>query len=260
MRIAGWILLIAGALLCATLVWATIGFLLMGVGLLSLLAAESKRNRAGRLIARDAGLDQPALPPATALPSIAEPDLLREPSMETNWPAYSYDRQEWQRLLGSDEDLAAVASVLADYGHQYVDELAREYLAAGADKTRLPEIVDGIIGRAGAGVAPRPKPAIVEPAGEVQPVNRVRRNNLMAARPDRQPRSLPEFSEPLPDSAPQRVEPVKPQTISTPASLPIAMEPPPIMDDPNKTIMSDDEELTAMLRKLAPDAATPSKN
>ena len=45
MRVAGWILLIAGALLCVTLVWATVGFLLMGVGLLSLLVAENRRRR-----------------------------------------------------------------------------------------------------------------------------------------------------------------------------------------------------------------------
>ena len=54
MRIAGWILLIAGALLCATLVWATIGFLLMGVGLLSLLAAENNCKRASRPVAERA--------------------------------------------------------------------------------------------------------------------------------------------------------------------------------------------------------------
>jgi len=45
-RVAGWISLIAGAVLCATLVWATVGFLLLGIGLLSLLVAENNRKRA----------------------------------------------------------------------------------------------------------------------------------------------------------------------------------------------------------------------
>ena len=43
MRIAGWILLLIGFLLCISVAWATLGFLLMGVGLVSL------RERAAEL-------------------------------------------------------------------------------------------------------------------------------------------------------------------------------------------------------------------
>ena len=72
MRIAGWILLIAGALLCATLVWATVGFLLMGVGLLSLLVAENNRKRASHPVVERAPPDDAnsgAADPGTGRPS-----------------------------------------------------------------------------------------------------------------------------------------------------------------------------------------------
>lgn len=267
MRVAGWILLIAGAVLCATLVWATLGFLLMGVGLLSLLVAENNRKRSRRADlddVDDAGVDGPMMAPApvAAPPPTPEPELLvrREPSMGTRPPASSYDRQAWQQLVESDADLAAVASVLGDYGHQYVDELASEYLAV-ADKARLPAIVDGIIGRAGARVAPRVNPG---PASDVKPVSSVRTPNLMAPRPDRQPRPLPpakpEVSEISPDPAPQPVAPVRQEMAGAPASPPMAVEP--VLDtaDRNKTIVSADDDLTAMLGRLAGDAATPGKS
>ena len=45
MRIAGWVLLVGGFLLCVSIAWAALGFLLMGVGLISLQTAERNRNR-----------------------------------------------------------------------------------------------------------------------------------------------------------------------------------------------------------------------
>jgi hypothetical protein len=264
-RVAGWILLIAGAMLCATLVWATLGFLLMGIGLVSLLVAENNRKRARSADASGTRAHQPmaAPPPIATSPPIPEPVpfVRREPSMGTIAPASSYDRQAWRQLVESDTDLARVAAVLGDYGHQYVDELAKEYSAVG-DKTRLPEIVDGIIGRAGASVAPRSN---LKPANEVRPANSVRRSNLMAPRPDRTP--LPpanlKVSEILPDPAPQQLEPVEPvkqEAVSAPVPPPIAVEPEPGEKDRTKTIVGADEELTAMLGRLSPDTASPGNN
>jgi hypothetical protein len=258
-------LLIAGALLCTTLVWATLGFLLMGIGLLSLLVAENNRKRARRAEVSGARVEQPmaAPSPVAAPPPIPEPVpfVRREPSMGTIAPASSYDRQAWRELVESDADLARVAAVLGDYGHQYVDELANEYLAVG-DKTRLPEIVDGIIGRAGASVAPRSN---VKPASEVRPA--VRRPNLMAPRPDQQPRPSPpaelKISETLPDPVPQPVEPVEPvkqEAVSASGPPPIVVEPEPAAKDRTKTIIGADEELTAMLGRLSPDSASPAKS
>ena len=34
MRITGWVLLVVGVLLCVSIAWATIGFLMMGLGLI----------------------------------------------------------------------------------------------------------------------------------------------------------------------------------------------------------------------------------
>ncbi|WJR81424.1 hypothetical protein [Bradyrhizobium sp. NP1] len=45
MRIGGAILLVAGVLLCLTIVWATIGFLMMGFGLICLNLAELRQKR-----------------------------------------------------------------------------------------------------------------------------------------------------------------------------------------------------------------------
>ena len=264
MRVAGWILLIAGALLCATLVWATLGFLLMGVGLLSLQVAENNRKRAGSPDATAAHVDQPivAPPPMAAPPPIPEPVqvIRREPAMGTSAPASSYDRQAWRQLVESDADLARVVSVLADYGQQYVDELAKEYLEV-SDKMHLPEIVDGIIGRASNSVAPRGNRRLLD---NPRLPNPVAGSNAAARRPDRRPRPLPEaqlkVSETLLHSESLPVEPAKQEIVDAPVPPTIAVELPLDAGDRNKTIISADEELTAMLGRLSPNAATPSKN
>jgi hypothetical protein len=255
-RIAGWILLIAGALLCATLVWAAVGFLLMGVGLLSLLVAENNRKRANRPVVERAPPDMPIAAP----PPIPEPVVHREaPKMISPRPR-SYDRQAWRWLVEGDPDLAGVASVLADYGQQYVDELAEEYLT-DTDKTRLPEIVDGIIARARRGVAPHGR---AHPAVDARPPDPVGGPNAVAVRPDRQPRPSPEaklkLSEKLSDSASSPAEPAKQEAVGAPAQAALAAEPLQSAEDRNARITSADEELTAMLGKLSPDSATPGKN
>ena len=54
MRFVGWLLLIVGTLLCVSIVWATIGFLMMGLGLMCLLIAE-KRTKRATAVARPPG-------------------------------------------------------------------------------------------------------------------------------------------------------------------------------------------------------------
>jgi hypothetical protein len=246
-RVAGWISLVAGALLCATLVWAALGFLLMGVGLLSLLVAENNRKRASRTAASGARADQPMAEPAPIPESLQLVD--REAPEQINSPAGSYDRQAWRRLVESDADLARVTSVLADYGQQYVDELAEEYLA-DIDKQRLPEIVEGIIGRAGKGVAPR---GSARPAVGARPLSPIGGSNAVADGPDRQTRPLPEATSPP-------VEPAKQETVGATVQAPIAAEPPQSAEDRNRTITSADQGLAGMLGKLSSDSASPGKN
>ncbi|CAN7415886.1 hypothetical protein LJR220_003732 [Bradyrhizobium sp. LjRoot220] len=221
----------------------------MGVGLLSLLVAENNRKRASAAAQSGERADEPM----AAAPAVPEPKPARAHE------ASSYDRQAWRRLVESDADLARVTSVLADYGQQYVDELAGEYLAE-TDKDRLPAIVDGIVARASKGVAPRRHAAV----DTTLPDSTGGSSNAGAHRPDRQPKLLPEetlkLSEKLPASAPRPVEPAKQETIGASVELPIAPESATDVGDRNKTIISADEELTAMLGRLAPDAATPSKS
>ncbi|WP_143271704.1 hypothetical protein [Bradyrhizobium mercantei] len=199
MRLTGWVLLLIGGLLCATISWAALGFLLMGVGLIALQVAERRRRPAGDAAAPagtagftpprlSAGLQPPTLEPAAgpdtapqrqarrvAWPDKTSPD---KTSPERNWPDKTgdapYDREAWRRLVASDPDLAQLANVLADYGPQYVDELAASYLAA-PDKGRLADIVDGIVARARDGQpvpppaqAERPRPPPLPPRPEPQ--------------------------------------------------------------------------------------------
>ncbi|MCC8957065.1 hypothetical protein H8B02_27610, partial [Bradyrhizobium sp. Pear77] len=163
MRLTGWVLLLIGGLLCATISWAAIGFLLMGIGLISLQVAERRRRLGDDAVPAGAGGFTPprlgaGLQPPTLDP-VAGQDTGRDTDQDTGpqrqprrvaWPDKNgdapYDRQAWRRLVESDPDLAQLAKVLADYGPQYVDELAASYLAA-PDKSRLGAIVDGIIAR-----------------------------------------------------------------------------------------------------------------
>jgi hypothetical protein len=144
-RIAGWILLVGGFFLCASVAWAALGFLWMGVGLIALQVAEQNRRRARSspaLIAEGADMrqDEP-----TAVPEPAP--VTKEAARRTGLSVPSYDKEAWRRLVENDSELLRLTSILADYGEQYVDELAKDYLAA-ADKVRLPAIVDRIIATA----------------------------------------------------------------------------------------------------------------
>ncbi|WGS21302.1 hypothetical protein [Bradyrhizobium sp. ISRA463] len=171
-RLTGWTLLLIGLALCVTVAWAAVGFLLMGLGLISLQVAERGRHRASLAVAAPAVGFIPPLVGAGLQPPIFEPVVQRDGTprqpRRAAWPAKTgdapYDREAWDRLVASDPDIARLAKVLADYGPQYVDELATNYLAA-PDKNRLGGIVDGIIARASGG-QPVPPPA---PARGSQP-------------------------------------------------------------------------------------------
>ncbi|UGY18151.1 hypothetical protein [Bradyrhizobium septentrionale] len=171
MRLTGWVLLLIGAALCATISWAALGFLLMGVGLIALQVAERRRSpaddpapaaAAGFTPPRlSAGLQPPTLDPVTGQDAGPQRQP-RRMAWPDSWPDKNgapYDREAWRRLVESDPDLAQLAHVLADYGPQYVDELAASYLAA-PDKSRLGAIVDGIIARARSGQPVPPAPPV----------------------------------------------------------------------------------------------------
>jgi hypothetical protein len=141
-------LLIAGCLLCLTVVWAALGFLLMGVGLIALLAAEAKRNRPAAAAIETVASESPAAeitpaPLSPPSPTRGEPAPPQIPS--PRWaPAPLSDEERWRILLATDADVARLAAALAPYGQNHVDRLAAAYLQQ-TDRAGLPEIIDRIV-------------------------------------------------------------------------------------------------------------------
>src|SRR4051812_22191157 len=77
-RIAGWVLLLIGLLLCISVDWAAPRFLLMGIGLIALQVAEQRRRPARHAVAVDAeGFHMPL--PALTPPRMDAPVVLQEP-------------------------------------------------------------------------------------------------------------------------------------------------------------------------------------
>jgi NADPH:quinone reductase-like Zn-dependent oxidoreductase len=115
----------------------------MGVGLIAVQVADSRRKRAIAATSpassdkRFRELEAAQVSPASRQEADSAVSVRFSPQER-------FDRQAWSELVESDPDLSRVASVLADYGKQYVDELAEEYQAT-LDTQRLPETVDGII-------------------------------------------------------------------------------------------------------------------
>lgn len=149
MRVWGWVLLIGGFLLCASIVWAAIGFLLMGLGLIFLQIAARKRKRLAKLAAsRPEKSDVRREPPLQELfQALTRSDKDELEPIGRKRTVVSYDEERWHLLLRNDADIARLATVLAPYGEKYVDELAAAYLVLN-DKEYLPMILQKIIASA----------------------------------------------------------------------------------------------------------------
>src|SRR5258707_757715 len=112
MRISGWVFLVGGFLLCASISWATIGFLFMGLGLVCLRIAERERERSGKSAASraekpESRWERPSIVQST--PVVVRSDVNeREPweaDPDNNTETQSYDKQRWRLLLSADEDI-----------------------------------------------------------------------------------------------------------------------------------------------------------
>src|SRR5436190_14982671 len=145
MRILGWLLLVSGFLLCASIAWAAIGFLFMGLGLIFLQIAERRRERSARSIAILAAQPELLRPRAEGIAIEAcERADAREPKeagADNHIGPRAYDEQRWRMLLWTDEDIRRLTTILAHYGQSYVDEFAAAYLALN-DKQQLPMILE----------------------------------------------------------------------------------------------------------------------
>ncbi|WP_130229468.1 hypothetical protein [Bradyrhizobium sp. Leo121] len=259
MRIAGWVLLLTGFVLCLTVAWAALGFLLMGIGLVSLQVAERKRRKSEKT--ESAALDarpKPAIalaevPPANAetVPITPEPPPLPAPQTTSSADASAYDKEVWRRLVESDPDLARLAAVLSDYGQHYVDEFANSYLAQ-PDKGRLGAIVNEIIAKAARKEStPAASPEVHQPSVDQEP-----RSPHARTEPDRSP---PKIHAPkvavVPRAAPDvrstRAAAIAPRIRSAPE---IRLEPNP--EDGNDSITSADDDLSELIRTFANDASS----
>lgn len=141
----GSVLLIGGFLLCVSIVWAALGFFMMGLGLICLLIAEERNKRFQKLTASRFDERHPRAEPRLS-PEPAAP--LSSKDEPPNSIGYSFDHEEkWKSLVENDPDLGRLVAVLVPYGQKYVDELARAYLVLN-DKDYLPMIIKKIIASA----------------------------------------------------------------------------------------------------------------
>ena len=265
MRLAGWLLLIAGFALCLSIGWAALGFLLMGVGLVSLRTAEARRNRAavaGNAAPEFSVTDLAVMPPPPtrvepALAGVEPPPLM---SAQRSIPVPLSDGEKWRILLATDPDVAHLAAALLPYGQKHVDRLAAAYLSE-TDRARLPEIID----------------RIVETAR-----HEAKRNAIEKAVPPREPIDPPEIitpgieidlgsppleAAPAPglsakrrfmDSAIPDDEPDQPAIDEVPKAVDDGAREETVVRGP--TIVAADEDLSDLLSQFAPNAESPKRD
>jgi hypothetical protein len=142
MRYLGAVLLVGGFLLCVSIVWAAIGFLMMGFGLICLLVAERKNKRSSEGNRPRQALS-PNPEPRAGLVSVTHSSDQRSSVTVSS----SYDEVRWNSLVQSDPDLSRLVAVLTPYGQKYVDELATACMAL-KNKRYLPMILKEIVASA----------------------------------------------------------------------------------------------------------------
>jgi hypothetical protein len=176
MRIAGTFLLLGGLLLCISIVWAPVGFMMMGFGLICLLIAERrKKHSTARPDLLSDAFDRRREPPPLQIDKRAPPaelvkasssriELQRTPSslpeprqprppkpaivLPKDQPArrrnepdtIPYDLEKWRALIKGDADVSRSVEAVQPFGKKYVDQLAIAYLAF-EEKSYLPTIV-----------------------------------------------------------------------------------------------------------------------
>jgi hypothetical protein len=180
MRIAGAFLLVSGFLLCISIVWAAVGFLMMGLGLICLLMAERQKklsmaspgplvDAAGRrgeppplqvekhaqpaepveaspggIASQQASSSFPEPRKPKPQPKPRKPALVSRKERPVRRPdepdPNPYDLEKWRALVRSDADISRSVEAVLPFGKKYVDQLAMAYLAF-EEKSYLPAIV-----------------------------------------------------------------------------------------------------------------------
>lgn len=176
MRFTGTFLLLGGLFLCISVVWATVGFPMMGFGLICLLIDERRKKQSmAPPDPRSDAVDPRQEPPPLQTDKHAQPAELVEaspskielqrapssfpeprqsrapkpalilpkdqPAIRRNEPDTTlYDLEKWRALIKSDADISRTVETLQPFGKKYVDQLAMAYLAF-EEKSYLPTIV-----------------------------------------------------------------------------------------------------------------------
>lgn len=137
MRLFGLFLLVFGAALCASVVWAALGFLAMALGLICIQI----RTR-------------PLFLPGDASASGEPAFVLSEPTIASSTRASTHavglegraprEGLVWNALADQDEELADVERLLSRYGAAYADQFRRLYCIFNS-KELLPSIVSLVV-------------------------------------------------------------------------------------------------------------------
>jgi hypothetical protein len=178
-----------------------------------------------------------------------------------------------------------LASVLGDYGQQYVDAFARNYLEA-PNKNRIAGIVDGIVASARSShsarttapserdrppAAPAREPKVARPRRDSGDARLAPPAPTAATEPTAETETLPavETASP-PPAAPAASAPAETAAVSSDIAAAPPLEPPPeeVTVEPPKiepakpdqprdsaAVTSSDVDLTEMIRKFAPDSS-----
>jgi hypothetical protein len=227
MRIAGWLLLIVGTLLCVSIVWATIGFLMMGFGLICLLIAEKRTKRAAPLAKPPGKPREPRFQPVENRPApaplpkpgatgAARAAVVASEIARIRRDHASYDAEKWDALVGSDPDIARLVEAMVPYGRQYVDELAAVYLALN-DKNYLPVIVDEIVASARRSAGQNRADDVTVGASDASGGARSKNSGLRPSRSGDLLRAASVSREPVAIAPVAVVPDTKPESIETPA-------------------------------------------
>lgn len=137
MRLSGLFLIVVGALLCASIAWATIGFFAMALGLICLQIPIRQVPVSGNAV----GANVVSPPPVEQITvSTSQSSTLAAAAGSGAWKV----EFGWDTLVARDEDLANVERLLSCYGAIYVDQLRALYCVFN-NKALLPSILSLIV-------------------------------------------------------------------------------------------------------------------
>lgn len=137
MRFVGLLLLVFGAALCASVVWAAVGFLAMALGLICIQVRTKRLSVPGDACVSGERAVVLSEPPIAS----SDRSSAQAATLEGEAPRKGL---AWSALPDQDEELADVERLLSRYGASYADQFRRLYCIFNS-KELLPSIVSLIV-------------------------------------------------------------------------------------------------------------------